>query len=65
MEKDDTDGGSDKNGGLTTHHGMNDRKDVTSTSSGTLQIDSGFIGGLQIRMGLYKRHVRRNCLHPA
>ena len=34
MEKDDTDGGSDKNDGLTTYHGMNDRKDVTSTSSG-------------------------------
>jgi hypothetical protein len=30
-----------------------------------LQIDSGLVGGLQIRMGLYKRHVRRNCLHPA
>ena len=33
-EKDGTDGGSDKNGGLTTHHGMNDRKDATPTSSG-------------------------------
>ena len=31
----------------------------------TLQIDSGFTGGLQIRMDLYKRHVRRKWLHPA
>ena len=32
--KGSTDSGSDKNGGLTTHHGMNDRKDATPTSNG-------------------------------
>ena len=41
---------------------LHDLEDVAMAS---LQIDSGLVGGLQIRMGLYKRHVRRNCLHPA
>ena len=34
VERDGTDGSSDKNGGLTTHHGMNDRNDATPTSNG-------------------------------
>ena len=70
------DGGVGGGGGMWNNFGGDDwMRDVAisqeavpaaeSAEEVALQIDSGFTAGLQIRMGLYKRHVRRNRLHPA